>query len=101
MNFFHSTTKHAHYLSDSSEEAAVFDLIGRDGSVKHVVAFAGDRTDRVGEMSTMHKHLLAPTDFATSPSISSFRFVLVSSFFDDFNADHVLSAHCHKFTPRG
>jgi hypothetical protein len=97
MNFFHNTIKYAHYRSD---EAAVFDLIGRDRSVKHVVAFAGDRTDRGGEMSTMHKHLLAPTDFATSLSIGSFRFVLVS-FFGDFNADRVLSARSHKFTPKG
>jgi hypothetical protein len=77
--FLHNNTKRAH---DRSEEAAVFDLIGRDRSVKHVVAFAGDRTDRGGEMSTMHKHLLALTDFATSLSIDSFRFVLVSFFGD-------------------
>jgi hypothetical protein len=97
MNFFHNTTKHAHYRSD---EAAVFDIIGRDRSVKHVVAFAGDRTDGGGEMSTMHKHLLALTDFATSLSIDSFRLVL-ASFFSDFNADHVLSARSHKFSPTG
>jgi hypothetical protein len=64
---------------------------GRDKSVKHVVAFAGDRTDRAGEMSMMHKRLLVPTDFATRLSIDSFRFVL-ASFFGDFDADHVLSA---------
>jgi hypothetical protein len=78
MNF-HNTTKHAHYRS---EGAAVFDLIGRDRSVKHVIVFAGERTDRGGEMSTMHKHMLAPTDFATSLSIDSFWFVLVSFFGD-------------------
>ena len=72
MNFFHNTTEHTHCLP---EEAAVFDVIGRDRSVKHVVAFAGDRTDRGGEMFSRYKHLLAPTDFATRPSIDSFRFV--------------------------
>jgi len=36
----------------TDEEAAVFDLIGRDRSVKHVVAFTGDRTDRGASQST-------------------------------------------------
>jgi hypothetical protein len=97
MNFFQRTTKHAHCRS---EGAAVFDLSNRDRSVEHVVAFAGDGTDTGGEMSTMHKHLLALTDFATSLSIDSFRLVL-ASFFSDFNADRVLSARSHKFTPTG
>jgi hypothetical protein len=49
-----------------------------------------DVVDRAGETSTMHKHLLVPTDFATRLSIDSFRFVL-ASFFGDFGADRVLS----------
>jgi hypothetical protein len=97
MNFFHNTTKYAHCRS---EDAAVFDFIDRNRSVKHVVAFARDRTD-TGEMSTMFKHLSSPADLTTSSTIDSFRFVLVSLFFGDFNNDHVLSACCHKFTRRG
>jgi hypothetical protein len=59
-------------------------------------------TGQTGEVRCLRcaKHFLASTDFVTSLSIDSFRFVL-ESFFGDFDADRVLSARCHKPTPRG
>lgn len=52
--------KHAHHCS---EEAAVFDVTGRDKTVRHVIAFAGhSRIAREGTISTMHKHFATPVD---------------------------------------
>ena len=60
MNFFHSTTKYTHYRSEEAQEAAIYGILNRDRTLKDVLALTGGRTDRGGEMFTMHKHLWPP-----------------------------------------
>ena len=55
--FLSNTTKYTHYRS---EEDAIYDILIRDRTLKDVLAFTGDRTERGGEMSTIHKHLWPP-----------------------------------------
>jgi len=92
MNFFHNTTRDA---DNQSEAAIVLGLVARDNSVLHLVAtftteaFLGNWG---GEMSIVSKHLLTSlADFTTRLSICGLWFVLVSFFYDDFNADRDLA----------